>query len=254
MRYKRGEWSEGEVRILVNELGYRTNKGIGELIGRSAQQVGAKLVYMRQTGEDVPSVEEVNLIKEAKRVSDFNFIKDNPGMSTDRIAQRISRSESYVNKMRTEERKQESSQIRAMREGIEFKAKEEREQKRTERAIIEEEKEVKRIEYNKKRRLEREKAQEKERLLEEKEVQAIYDKMMAEDRVVAGVCKKDLRVRVGQTYQVKNMKKRTRQDKYFIGTAIQETKDHIIIRNKGRTESFLKVDFLIGEYQIKEVS
>ena len=91
-------------------------------------------------------------------------------------------------------------------------------------------------------------SEEQERLDRQSYVQVISEP------VIAGVYKSDVKVKVGQSYQIENMKKRTRQDKYFIGKVIQETKDHITVKNKARTESFLKVDFLIGEYKIKEVA
>ena len=80
-----------------------------------------------------------------------------------------------------------------------------------------------------------------------------YNKLINEP-VVGGVRKSDIKVKLGQSYRIERVKKSVRDWNEFTGKCIHETKDHVTIKNKTRAETFLKVDFLINEYRIKEVS
>ena len=97
-----------------------------------------------------------------------------------------------------------------------------------------------------------EREREKERR-KARELQARYNKLVSKP-VIAGVYKKDLKVKLGQLYRIERVKKSVRDWNEFTGKCIHETKDHVTIKNKTRAETFLKVDFLINEYRIKEVS
>lgn len=82
-----------------------------------------------------------------------------------------------------------------------------------------------------------------------------YNKLINEP-VVGGVRKSDIKVEMGKSYEVERTTARIFKEdwKKYQGKVIQETKDHFTLKNKVRSETFLKVDFLIGEYKIKEVS
>ena len=83
----------------------------------------------------------------------------------------------------------------------------------------------------------------------------VYVKIVSEP-VIAGVYKSDVKVKLGQAYEIER-NQGTRSNaiwQKFRGEVIHETKDHFTIKNKVRAETFLKVDFLINEYRIKEVS
>lgn len=59
--------------------------------------------------------------------------------------------------------------------------------------------------------------------------------------------------KVGQLYKA-TIKEDRNITRFFRGTLIQETKDHITLQNKrGTRESFMKVDFMIND-KIKEVN
>lgn len=64
---------------------------------------------------------------------------------------------------------------------------------------------------------------------------------------------KDLKFKIGQVYVVKIPDEHRERYRVFKGKLIQETDDFIVLENRWR-ESFLKKDFLIGAYEIKEVS
>ena len=221
-------WTAEEELYLIKNYGKKTPTEIGKQFNRRAGAISCKITQLRKKG----------LIKEriAKIWNEVEseFITENYGLvSLDEMARQLG-----------VEKTQLSSRIRFMKEqGYPI-----REQTKLKDKPVKEK--VEEFDEEGFKPYKREPT-EKE-LSEAKEVQEIYDKML-DEKVIAGVYKKDLKVKVGQTYQIENMKKRTRQDKYFIGEVIQETKDHIIIKDKSRTESFLKVDFLIGEYKIKEV-
>lgn len=89
---------------------------------------------------------------------------------------------------------------------------------------------------------------------EKKESEERAYKRLINEPVIAGVYKKDLKVKLGQSYRIERVKKSVRDWNVFTGKCIHETKDHVTIKNKTRSETFLKVDFLINEYRIKEVS
>lgn len=63
----------------------------------------------------------------------------------------------------------------------------------------------------------------------------------------------NLKFKIGQTYIVKRIDDDKKRNKIFVGKLIQETKDHITLESRWR-ESYLKKDFLIGAYEIREVS
>lgn len=82
-----------------------------------------------------------------------------------------------------------------------------------------------------------------------------YNKLINEP-VVGGVKKSDIKVKMGKSYEVERTTARIFKEdwKKYQGKVIQETKDHFTLKNKVRSETFLKVDFLIGEYRLKEIS
>lgn len=107
------------------------------------------------------------------------------------------------------------------------------------------------------RREERKARLEAEKLQKEaKEMQEIYDAALERYKVIEGVFKEDIKVKLGQSYEVTRTQGRLPKDTWtkLKGGVIQETRDHVTIKNHAITETFLKVDFLIGEFRIKEVS
>lgn len=64
---------------------------------------------------------------------------------------------------------------------------------------------------------------------------------------------KDLKFKIGQVYVVKTPDEHRERYRVFKGKLIQETDNFIVLENRWR-ESFLKKDFLIGAYEIREVS
>ena len=94
-------------------------------------------------------------------------------------------------------------------------------------------------------------------LIEErdKREEEIFNKIVNE-KVVAGVYIKDVKLNVGQAYKVKR-KSNEQKNKYvdhFKGIMVQDNKNNIVLKHKmGYCETFLKADLLIGEYKIKEV-
>ena len=225
-------WTAEEELYLIKNYGKKTPTEIGERLNRKGGAISCKITQLRGKG-----LIEKRIAKIWNEV-ESEFITENYGLvSLDEMARRLG-----------VEKTQLSSRIRFMKEqGYPIRGK----TKLKDKPVKGEVKEVEGCDEEEFKPYKRE-LTEKE-LEEAKEAQEIYDRMLNE-KEIAGVYKKDLKVEVGRSYQIENMKKRTRQDKYFIGQVIQETKDHIIIKDKSRTESFLKVDFLIGEYRIKEVS
>ena len=107
-----------------------------------------------------------------------------------------------------------------------------------------------------KKQLLEEKKKEEQRLLYEKEkeeVERIYQRIISKP-LDYGIGDKidNLKFKLGQTYVVKRIDDDKKRNKIFVGKLIQETKDHITLESRWR-ESFLKKDFLIGAYEIKEV-
>jgi hypothetical protein len=90
---------------------------------------------------------------------------------------------------------------------------------------------------------------------DEKE-EEIFNRLVNE-KVVAGVYIKDVKLNVGQAYKVQiavNKQKGLYVD-HFQGVMVQDNKNNIVLKHKrGYCETFLKADLLIGEYKIKEVS
>lgn len=66
--------------------------------------------------------------------------------------------------------------------------------------------------------------------------------------------KLDKKMKLGKSYKIlkKGSRNKFSTDK-FEGELIQKTEKFYTFKNKHRAESFLKVDFVIGEYSIKEV-
>ena len=99
--------------------------------------------------------------------------------------------------------------------------------------------------------------EEGKQLYEEKAVmQKKYDEILERDKVEYGVFKENVKVKPGQAYKITRNASRILKDEWneFTGKCIHETKDHVTIKNKTRAETFLKVDFLINEYRIKEIA
>lgn len=98
--------------------------------------------------------------------------------------------------------------------------------------------------------------EEKEKLQHEKEMKKckeIYKKMINEPRdygVALEIPK--LKFKLGQNYVVRPTIEKGSLFKIFKGKLIEETSDFIVLKGLW-TECFLKKDFLIGEYGIKEV-
>ena len=255
MKTKDSTWTPEQEEILRTELGYITNREIGDLIGKTATQVGSKVLYMRKTGLNIPSKEEVQAIKAARVEDEVNFIKSNPGMPAKDIARKINRSIGYSQIIINEVMKDENAKARIEKERELQRLREKREKeehrKRVKKLIAKKKKETKRLE--KLERVKRIKAIEKKR--EKEEIQAIYNKIISEP-VEEGVFKNNLKVKLGQSYEIER-NQGTRSNtiwQKFKGKVIHETRDHFTVKNKTRSETFLKVDFLIGEYKIKEVS
>lgn len=81
-----------------------------------------------------------------------------------------------------------------------------------------------------------------------------YKKLINEP-VLGGLKKSDVKVKLGQTYQITRGPGRILKEEWkeFYGKVIHETRDHFTLKNKTRAETFLKVDFLIGDYKMKEI-
>ena len=102
-----------------------------------------------------------------------------------------------------------------------------------------------------------EKKKEEQRLKYEKEkeeVERIYQRIISKP-LDYGIGEKidNLKFKLGQTYVVKRIDDDKKRNKIFIGKLVQETKDHITLESRWR-ESYLKKDFLIGAYEIRETS
>lgn len=104
-------------------------------------------------------------------------------------------------------------------------------------------------------REERERGQERTESSKSKEQfeNEAYKRLISEP-VTDGIFKRNLKVELGKNYRAEKVKGRISKsdDKPFTGKLIHETKDHLTLKSKTRAESFLKVDFLTGEYKIKE--
>ena len=74
------------------------------------------------------------------------------------------------------------------------------------------------------------------------------------NNIKSKIAELDGNMEVGRKY---NIRKISTRDKYettnFTGKFIQKTDRFYTFKNKNRAESFLKVDFVIGEYSIEEV-
>lgn len=74
------------------------------------------------------------------------------------------------------------------------------------------------------------------------------------NNIKSKIAELDGNIELGRKY---NIRKTSTRDKYetsqFIGKLIQITDRFYTFKNKNRAESFLKVDFAIGEYSIEEV-
>lgn len=99
--------------------------------------------------------------------------------------------------------------------------------------------------------------EEKEKIEHEKEMKKykeIYKRMMNEPRDYGiGLEILKLNFNLGQTYIVNQRREKGGSlPESFKGTMICETKDYVVLEGK-YTRAFLKKDFLLGEYEIKEV-
>ena len=89
---------------------------------------------------------------------------------------------------------------------------------------------------------------------EMKKYKEIYKRMMNEPKDHGiGLEILKLKFKLGQTYIVNQRREKGGSlPESFKGTMICETKDYIVLEGK-YTRAFLKKDFLLGEYEIKEV-
>ena len=227
-------WTAEEELYLIKNYGKKTPTEIGKQFNRRAGAISCKITQLRKKG----------LIKEriAKIWNEVEseFITENYGIvSLDEMARQLG-----------VEKTQLSSRIRFMKEqGYPIREQTKLKDKQVkEKQVKEKVEEVDEEEFKPYKR----ELTEKE-LEDVKEAQKIYDRMLNE-KEVAGVYKENLKVKLGQSYRIERVKKSVRDWNEFTGKCIHETKDHVTIKNKTRAETFLKVDFLINEYRIKEVS
>lgn len=91
-------------------------------------------------------------------------------------------------------------------------------------------------------------------LIERINRRAVKDKVETEDKK-EGLDLSKIKLKLGKKYEIylrRNAKKN--YDLYFEGTMIKDYKTHILFKHKlGYSESFLKADFLTGEYKAKEI-
>lgn len=73
------------------------------------------------------------------------------------------------------------------------------------------------------------------------------------NNIKSKIAELDENIKLGRKYHIRKISTR---DKYetsqFTGKLIQKTDKFYTFKNRNRAESFLKVDFVIGEYLIKE--
>ena len=73
-------------------------------------------------------------------------------------------------------------------------------------------------------------------------------------RLSLQIAELDGNMELGRKYHIEKLKTAEKFDiKKFVGKLIQITDRFYVFQNNARTESFLKIDFIIGEYSIKEV-
>ena len=95
------------------------------------------------------------------------------------------------------------------------------------------------------------KQQKKEELRNKKE-EEIYKRLISIPEN-EGLQLNKIKVQLGQVYEIAPPKIRKKEQSCFKGVLIQETKNHITLKNKnGIRETFLKVDLLLKIYEIKE--
>lgn len=88
---------------------------------------------------------------------------------------------------------------------------------------------------------------------------SVYTKIIdTEDDIKKGLNLDDLKFTKGKYYHVRKLRGKqgtqTEGQGDFKGGLIQETSRHITLKGKLRRESFLKVDLMIGEYEIREMT
>ncbi|WP_353096191.1 hypothetical protein [Tissierella praeacuta] len=91
-------------------------------------------------------------------------------------------------------------------------------------------------------------------LIERINSRAVKDKVKIEDKE-EGLNLSDLKLKLGKKYRISIRKKsKKKYEPFFEGTMIQDCKTHVTFKHRlGYRESFLKVDFLTGDYKIEEV-
>ena len=235
--YKTGTWSKEDEDFLIENYEKMTVKEISKHTNRSDIQIRNKVRNLRAKGYELES-------NKKGMEEEYNFIRDNIDKTAVEIAMLLNTSASRL-----------YPKIREVKKEPEIVAKLKEIEKLKQEKAIERNRNRARERYW--RQIGREINWEEERARKKKEakrLQIMYNKLISEP-VQEGVFKNNLKVKLGQSYEVERMGIAHRDDWLkFRGELIQETKDHITIKNKTRAESFLKVDFLINEYRIKEVS
>ena len=89
-----------------------------------------------------------------------------------------------------------------------------------------------------------------------KREQEAFERMINEEVTEEGLNLNKIKFQIGKKYKIQRLKNAKREyEKYMEGTMMQDCKTHVTLKHKflGYTESFLKADFLIGDYKVEEV-
>ena len=90
---------------------------------------------------------------------------------------------------------------------------------------------------------------------EDERITKLYQEIMSRTEPKEGIIIDNLKLTIGKKYSIRIPRREgSTSFEYFIGTLMQECKNHLVFKNsKGICESFLKVDLLL-EHEYKEVN